>query len=146
MTRTPIITGTSIAIALALIGVWAAVSQPVTVNAEPLVHVDDPDEIAAIVGMPRLGILTSQNYVGHRIRVIEGSLENLGAEAIRSIELKLVFSSFEGESVLEAEEEGLTPGRPLIPGATARFSFRFENIPSGWNYRVPDVEVIRIGY
>ena len=146
MTRTPIIIGTSIAIALALIGVWAAVSQPVTVNAEPLVHVDDPDEIAAIVGMPRLGILTSQNYVGHRIRVIEGSLENLGAEAIRSIELKLVFSSFEGESVLEAEEEGLTPGRSLIPGATARFSFRFENIPSGWNYRVPDVEVIRIGY
>ena len=146
MTRTPFIIGTTIAIALGLIGVWAAVSQPAPTNAEPLVHVDDPDEIAATVAMPRLGILTSRNYVGHTIRVIEGSLENLGTEPIRSIDLKLVFNSYEGEPVLEAEEQGLTPGRPLPPGETARFSLRFENIPTGWNHRVPEVEIIRIGF
>lgn len=146
MTQAPIIIGTTIAIALGLIGVWAGISQPATDNAGPLIQVDDPDVIAENVGMPRLGILTSQNYVGHRIRVIEGSLENLGAEPIRTIDLKLTFSSYEDEPILEAEEQGFASSDPLLQGEIVRFSLRYENIPDGWNFRVPEVQIIRIGY
>ena len=146
MTQTPIIIGTTIAIALGLIGVWAGTSQPATDNVGPLIQVDDPDVIAENVGMPRLGILTSQNYVAHRIRVIEGSLENLGAEPIHAIDLKLTFSSYEGEPILESEEQGFTSSDPLLPGEIVRFSLRYENIPEGWNFRVPEVQIIRIGY
>jgi hypothetical protein len=58
--------------------------------------------------------------------------------------LELVFESVDGPPVLESEEEALA--RPLEPGADGRFEFRFENLAENWNYRVPAVRVIRVGY
>ena len=36
--------------------------------------------------------------------------------------------------------------KPLAQGTEFRFEVRQENLPRGWNYRVPVTEVSKIGY
>jgi hypothetical protein len=144
MLQTRIIIGSFLLFGLALISLWSVVSQPPPTNTEPLVFVEAEADFPDYVEMPRLGILTGTNFVGHRIRVIEGTIRNVSAQTLRSVELNLAFNSYDGEVVLESAEQGLRS--PLPAGEEQRYSFRFENLPPEWNYRVPDVGIIRIGY
>lgn len=143
MTQTRLIVGGFILLGLSLVGLWS-VSQPTPPEAPPLAFVDNPNALVDFVELPRLGILTSTNYVGHRIRVIEGTIRNVGDRTLRSVELNLAFMGFDGEVVMEFQEQGLT--RPLLVGGEHVYSFRYENLPAEWNYRVPDVQILRIGY
>ena len=93
------------------------------------------EDFSAYVELSRLGILTSTNYLGHRIRIIEGTILNVGEETLRSVELNLSFNSFDGEVVMESDEQGLRS--PVQPGEERIYTFRFENLPPGWNFRVP---------
>jgi hypothetical protein len=142
--RTSVIIGSTVVIGLGLIAFWATISRPPAADAAPLIYIENTEELSRYVDLPRLGILTSENFVGHRIRVIEGTVSNLSDRTLRSVELRLSFNSFDGGIVLESEEEALRV--PLPPGEARRFTFRFENLPTGWNYRVPDIEVLRVGY
>jgi len=36
--------------------------------------------------------------------------------------------------------------KPLQPGDEFRFEVRQENLPRGWNYRVPLTEISKLGY
>lgn len=128
--------------ALALIGSWAWNSRPGDPGAL-IVYVEDPETVGAYVELGRTGILTAENFVGHRIRVVEGALRNVSDRTLRSVELRLSFRSVGGEPVLESDDEALT--LPLDPGGERRYVFRFENLPGEWDYRVPDVRVIRVG-
>ena len=151
MGRTQVIIGASIAVALGLVGLWAMSSSPTEATeqsgSQPLTHIDDPDEIRAHVELSRLAILTSENFVGHKIRVIEGSVTNKSADrTLGSVALHLTFTDYDGASILESEEEALATGGPLVPGERRRFSYRFENLPNNWNFRVPIGEIVRLGY
>ena len=113
---------------------------------EPLVperYVEAPDEVGNYAELGRVGILTSENFVGHRIRVVEGLVQNLGDQPLLSVELRLTFRSVEGDAILEATESALDT--PLEPGAQRRYVFRFENLPPEWDYRVPEVSIVRVG-
>ena len=142
--QTRLIMGLALAGGLALIGAWAWLSRPEGPDARPLVYVEDPDEVGTLVALRPPGIMTSENFVGHRIRIVEGAIQNIGTETLGSVELLLTFRSVEGETVLESREEGLP--EPLAPGEERRYVFRFENLPAEWDYRVPEVSVLRAGY
>ena len=144
MLQTRIIIGGFLLLGLGLIGLWSAASQPPPADTEPLIFIEAEDAYPAYVELPRLGIRTGTNFVGHRIRVIEGTIRNVSEETLRSVELNLAFNSFDGEVVMESEERGLRS--PLPAGEERRYSFRFENLPPEWNYRIPDVRIIQIGY
>ena len=144
MLQTRIIIGGFLLFGLGLIGLWSAASQPPPADTQPLVFIEDEADFSDYVELPRLGILTSTNYVGHRIRVIEGTVGNVSERTLRAVELNVAFNDFDGGVVLESREQGLRS--PLLPGEERRYSFRFENLPPEWNYRVPEVRVIRIGY
>ena len=144
MDRSRLIVLTTSALGLGLIGLWVFLSAPADVRSDPIVYVENPLELSEYVELPHLGILTSENYLGHQIREIEGSVLNRSDRTLRSVELNLAFKSFDGEVVLVSEEEALRA--PLGPGEERMFVFRFENLPAGWNYRVPDVEVRAVGY
>ena len=153
MGRTQVIIGTSIVVALGLVGLWAMSSAPTGATepsgSQPPAHIDidDPDDIRAQVELSRLAILTSENFVGHKIRVIEGSVTNQSADrTFHSVALKLTFTDYEGVSIQESEEDALATGGPLAPGERRRFSYRFENLPTNWNFRVPIGEIVRLGY
>ena len=151
MRQTQVIIGASIVVALGLVGLWAMSSVPTEATgssgSQPLAQIDDPDEISAQVELSRLAILTSQNFVGHKIRVIEGSVTNKSADrTFRSVALKLTFTDYDRGSIQESEEEVLATRGPLAPGERRRFSYRFENLPNNWNFRVPIGEIVRLGY
>jgi hypothetical protein len=140
--RSALIVALAVAAALGTVGGWAWVSRPPP-SAGPLEYVEGPLAVGRHVVLGRRGILTSENFVGHRIRNIEGTLENIGDRTVGSVSLLLSFRGIEGGTVVESSEEALDA--PLGPGESRRYVFRFENLPPDWDYRVPDVEVVRVG-
>ena len=90
---------------------------------------------------------TSENYVGHRLRVIRGWLKNVSDKPVRSVDAKFTFTDFDGKPVQETVNRVFEPfQKPIDPGTSYRFEVNFENLPRTWNYRVPVVEVVKIGY
>jgi hypothetical protein len=142
--RSTIIIGATVTMALLLVGLWSWISRPEGGVGPPLALVEDPLEFSSHVSLGAIGLLTSENYIGHRIRIVEGSLENVGREALRSVRLRLRFTDAGGQTVLEFEGEAL-PAAQLAPGQVHRYVFRFENLPPEWNYRVPEITVVQLG-
>jgi hypothetical protein len=128
-----------------LLGLWSASPGPGAADTSPLFLVEDPAALLSHVALGSVEISTSENYIGHRIRSVEGSLENVGDRPLRSVRLRLRFTDTGGASVMDFEGEALhTP--PLPAGEVHRYVFRFENLPPEWNYRVPEVSVGQVGY
>lgn len=144
MLQTRIIIGGFLLFGLGLIALWSAASRPPSDDREPLVFIENEAVFSDYVELPRLGILTGTNFLGHQIRVIEGTISNVSEQTLRLVELNLEFNSFDGEIVLESLEQGLRSSLPA--GEDRRYSFSFENLPPEWNYRVPEVRITRIGY
>ena len=113
----------------------------------PVSEISDAAQIQSSVELSHLGIATSENFVGHRIRVIGGTLKNISVKPIRMIEVKMVFTDYDGKSVQDYTQKVLQPNqKPLDPGTQFRFEVRLENLPRTWNYCVPITEIAKIGY
>lgn len=114
---------------------------------EPLTEVTDVATVQNQVQLSHLGIATSENYAGQRIRVISANVKNTSDKPIRIIDVKMVFTDYDGKPVHEYAERVLRQNqRPLAPGEEFRFELRQENLPRTWNYRVPITEVTKIGF
>ena len=62
-------------------------------------------------------------------------------------EVKMTFTDFDGKAIHEYSQAILNANqKPLVPGDEFRFEVRQENLPRGWNYRVPSTEVTKLGY
>jgi len=145
--RSAIIIGASIVVVVGFVAAWILVpSAEDRVAAAPLTEITDASSIQNDVQLSHLSIATSENYVGHKIRVIEFALKNLSDKPIRMIEVKMVFTDFDRKPVQEYSQKVLeTHQKPLAPGDESRFEVRLENLQRTWNYRVPDTEVSKIG-
>jgi hypothetical protein len=145
--RGPIIIGLTIAVVIGVLLLWAFSPGDRRISSANLNAVTEKDQIQSHVQVSHLGIATSENYFGHKIRVTSGVLTNVSDKAIRQVELKLTFTDYEGKPVLESVQNAYsTTQRPLDPAAAHRFEISFENLPRNWNYRVPVVEVVKIAY
>jgi hypothetical protein len=114
---------------------------------EPLSEITDAATIQNQVQLSHLSIATSENYAGQRIRVISGYLKNTSDKPIRTVDVKMVFTDYDGKPVHEYSERVLRQTqRPLSPGEEFRFEMRQENLPRTWNYRLPITEVTKIGF
>jgi Protein of unknown function (DUF3426) len=114
---------------------------------EPLTEVTDAAAIQNQIQLSHLSIATSENYAGQRIRVISGYLKNTSDKLIRTVDVKLVFTDYEGKPIHEYSERVLRQNeRPLAAGEEFQFEIRQENLPRTWNYRVPITEVTKIGF
>jgi|SRR5437667_6474610 len=145
--RAAILIGASIAVVLGLVVIWTLFpSAQDRVAAAPLTEVTDASRIQSQIQLSHLSIATSENFVGHKIRVIEFAMKNISEKPIRMVDVKMVFTDFDGKPVQEYSQRVLeTNQKPLPPGEESRFEVRLENLPRTWNYRVPLTEVIKIG-
>jgi hypothetical protein len=143
--RTLAIIGTTIAVFVGVILVWAF-SGDNTLSAS-LTEVTDSATIENHVQVSRVGIATGENYIGHKIRVIGGLLTNSSDKAVRMVELKMVFLDYDGKPIQESNERAFDISqKPLLPGGKYRFEVNFENLPRTWNHRIPNIEVVKIAY
>jgi hypothetical protein len=112
-----------------------------------LTEVNDNAELMKFVEMSHLGILTSTNYLGHRIYTVRATLKNISPSPIRLVYVKMTFRDAQKRGIHEETHPAFEPRQPpLEPGTEYRFEIPFENPPKTWNYHVPDTEVIRVGY
>ena len=146
--RSIIIISASIAVVVAMLLVWAlAPSARNNVSSIPLTEISDTATIQTYLQLSHLSIATSENFVRHRIYVISGYLKNVSDKPVRMAELKMAFTDFDGKSIFDYSQKVLDRHqKPLLPSAELRFEVRQENLPRGWNYRVPITEISKIGY
>jgi hypothetical protein len=144
--RSTLIIGCSIVLIVGLIAGWAFISSGEQ-ESSPIVELTDPAVIQSSAELSHLSIATSENFARQKIYVISAYLKNISNKSLRMAEVKMVFNDFSGKPIHEYTQKVLNPNQKAIaPGAEFRFEVRQENLPRGWNYRVPVTEVTKVGY
>lgn len=143
--RTAVIIGLTVVVVVGLVLTWAF-SGGRTVSAD-LTEITDPAVIKSHLEISRVGIATGENFFGHKIRAIGGTLTNNSDKPVRLVESKVTFFDYNGKSIQESVEKvyGIAQ-KPLVPGTGYRFEINFENLPNTWNHRVPTFEIVKIAY
>jgi hypothetical protein len=114
---------------------------------EALKVVTEPADIRSTVDLSHISIATSENYFGHKVRLIHGVLKNISDKPLRAIDVKVVFTDDDGKPIQETTNKAFeVTQKPLIPGTQYRFELGFENLPKNWNYRVPNIDVVKVAY
>ena len=130
----------------ALVAGWTLLSSGRQGAAVPLTELTDVSTIQKSIEISHLSIATSENFARQRIYVISANLKNLGDKPLRMAQVKMTFISFDGKPIHEYTQKILDQNqKPVPPGLEFRFEVRQENLPRGWNYRVPVTEITKIG-
>jgi hypothetical protein len=145
--RSTIIIGASIVLIVGLVVGWTFISSGQQERSLPLTEVTDSDMIQRSVEVTHLNIATSENFARQKIYVVSAYLKNLSEKPLRSAEVKMIFNDFDGKPIHEYSQKILNPNqKPIPPGTEFQFEVRQENLPRGWNYRVPITEITKLGY
>jgi hypothetical protein len=145
--RSTIIIGASIILIVGLVVGWTFISSGQQERSLPLTEVTDRDVIQRSVEVTHLNIATSENFARQKIYVVSAYLKNLSEKPLRSAEVKMIFNDFDGKPIHEYSQKILNPNqKPIPPGTEFQFEVRQENLPRGWNYRVPITEITKLGY
>jgi hypothetical protein len=142
-----IIVGAGVLVAILVAG-WALVSSgQQEVPSAPIVEVSDGAAIQGSAQLSHLSIATSENFARQKIYVISAYLKNSSDKPLRMAEVKMIFADFDGKTIREYTQKVLEKNqKPVPPGTEFRFEVRQENLPRGWNYRVPMTEITKLGY
>jgi len=144
--RTPMI-GAVVAFGVAAVAVWMLSGDNASTLDQKLTEVTEDAVLQNMVQLTRPSVATSENYVGHKIRLVAGTITNVADKPIRRVDIKMQFLDHDGKPVQEGVYPAFeTNGRPLNPGQQHRFEIAFENLPQTWNYRVPVMQVVKIAY
>jgi hypothetical protein len=142
-----IVIGLSIVIALGIFMVWGVAPTPVPETPPGLTEVKEAAEIPGLVQLNRLHIVSSSNYLGHFVYTVKATLRNVGDTPVRLIDVKWTFYDYNKKVIKEEVHTAFEPKQaPLEPGTEYMFEIPFENPPKGWNYKVPENTVVRVGY
>jgi hypothetical protein len=146
--RSAILIGVAIVILVGIFLLWAFIpSAEDRASTVPLKEVSDAALVQNALQLTHLSIATSENFARQKIYVISGYLKNVSDKPVRMVELKMDFTGFDGKTILDYRPKVLDRNqKPLPPGVEFRFEVRQENLPLGWNYRVPITEIAKIGY
>jgi archaellin len=138
----------AIILVVALVAGWAFItSGQQERSSTPITEVADQASIQNSVQLSHLSIATSENFARQKIYVISSYLKNVSDKPLRMAEVKMTFTDFDGKPIHEYRQKVLDKNeKPLPPGTQLRFEVRQENLPRGWNYRVPITEIVKLGY
>ena len=138
----------SIAIVVGILLLWAfAPGAQNRAASAPVTEISDAATVQNSLQLSHLSIATSENFARQKIYVISGYLKNVSDKPLRTVEVKMSFTDFDGKPILDYSQKVLDRNqKPLAPGEQFRFEVRQENLPHTWNYRVPITEVSKVGY
>jgi len=145
--RSTSIIAASVLLILGLVAGWAFISSGQQETSAPVNEVADPGAIRSMVELSHVSIATSENFARQKIYIISGTLKNVSDKPLRMAEAKMVFTDFDAKPIHQYSQKILSQNqKPIPPGAEFHFEVRQENLPRGWNYRVPITELTKIGY
>ena len=145
MLRTALIIA-AVAAIFAVLGYWVFAPGG-SLDRSKLTEITDPAAVQKMVQLSNPTVAISESYVGSKTRLISATVKNTSDKSLRLVEVKMRFMGFDGQTV----QEGVHPAyeakqRSLDPGMETRFEVAFDNLPKTWNYRPPDMEVLKVGY
>jgi len=144
--RSTIIIVVSVVAIAGLIAGWTFISSG-RQEFGPITELTDAGAIQKNVQLSHLNIATSKNFARQKIYVISAYLKNAGDKPLRMAEVKMTFTDFDGKPIHDYSQRILNQKqKPIAPGDEFRFEIRQENLPRGWNYRVPITELTKLGY
>ena len=120
--------GAGIVVLLGIIAalVWAPSND--TEMPPGLTEVTDTANLEKLLEMSHLGILTSTNFLGHRVYTVTATLRNVSNRPIHLVDVKLIFLDYDEKIIHEEIRHVFEPRQnPLDPGAEYRFEIAFEN-------------------
>src|SRR5215475_16119813 len=85
------------------------------VAAAPLVEVSDPGAIQSNTQLSHLSIATSENFARQKIYVISAYLKNASDKPLRSAEVKMTFTDFDGKPIHEYSQNILNSKQKPVP-------------------------------
>ncbi|HZI99129.1 MAG TPA: hypothetical protein VFD22_00615 [Gemmatimonadaceae bacterium] len=147
--KRPVAIGLGVAVVLGITGVALLLLSSRKPDALPsnLTTVSDPAAIKFLVDLSHLGILTSTNFLGHRIYTVTATLKNTSDKSFRRIDAKLTFFDYNKKMIHEEVRTAFDVNHaPFAPGSEHHLEIAFENPPSNWNYHVPDTELVMVAY
>jgi len=145
--RSALIICGSIVLIIGLIVGWSFMSSGQQEEPLPLTEVTESGAVQNGAQLSHLSIATSENFARQKIYVISAYLKNASDKPLRSAEVKMTFTDFDGKPIHEYSQNILnSKQKPVASGAEFYFEVRQENLPRGWNYRVPITEVTKLGY
>ena len=145
--RSTIIIAAAMVLIIGLLVGWTFISSGQQEVSAPLTEITESAAIHNTIQLSHLNIATSENFARQKIYVISAYLKNVSDKPIRTAEVKLTFTDFDSKPIREYSQSVLNRNqKPLPPGGEFRFEVRQENLPRGWNYRVPITEVTKLGY
>jgi hypothetical protein len=138
----------SVLIIAGFVAGWAFISSGKDESSSaPLVEIADTAKIQDCVELLHPSIATAENFAKQKIYVVSAYVKNVSGRPLRTAEVKMVFTDFDGKPIREYTQKILERNqKPLPAGEQLRFEVRQENMPRGWNYRIPITEITRLGY
>ena len=139
--------GASVVVLLGILAVFVWAPSNVSETPPGLTEVTDNATFEKFLEMSHLGILTSTNFLGHRVYTVRATLKNVSSTPVRLVDVKLTFLDYDKKVIHEEVRHAYEPRQnALDPGAEYRFEIAFENPPRTWNYHVPDTHIVKVAY
>jgi hypothetical protein len=89
----------------------------------------------------------AENFLGHRVTILDAQVTNQGEREVREIELQLEFVDTLNQVVLRERAHPLAPHViPLKPRETRAFQVSFDHMPLEWNQAPPRVAVVSLQF
>jgi len=145
----PVAIGIGLALVLAagILAVWGLAPGNSPSIPAGLTEVTNSGELKSTLELSQVGILTSANYLGHKVYIVQGTLKNVSTKPIRLVDVKMTFLDYQKKHIHDEVHAAFeAKQRPLEPGTEYRFEINFENPPRTWNYHLPETEIVRAAY
>lgn len=116
-----------------------------------------PPAYAANLKLSDFKMSAAENFVGHTITYVDGTVQNTGKEAATHIVVRVDFKDDMGQiaqrevvPMQALKTDGPYPEAldfslsPLSPGQSTTFRLTFESISAQWNHQVPEIQFIEV--
>jgi hypothetical protein len=126
---------------------WAYLHFAAPANAGPAPLTPEAKAYVRYLKLGPVEMKAEDSYVNQTITDIQGDVTNTGNRTLRSVVVTCVFYNSYGEVVLRERASILkASGAPAKPGDTRHYRLAFDDIPAGWNNRLPQLVIAQIGF
>ncbi len=144
--RLIIVIAVAAVIGIALIAAFLLRSQPKAASGPP--------PYAANLKLSDFKMSAAENFVGHTITYVDGTIQNTGDKTVTHIMARVNFKDDMGQLAQREDvpmqmlkTDGPYPEAvdfsvsPLAPGQNKPFRLTFESISAQWNHQVPEIQI-----
>lgn len=90
-------------------------------------------------------VTAAQNFLGHTVTTLHGTVSNNGKKNILYLEVRLTFMNIEGKPAGTKRAYPVSGNTlPLKAGQSRPFEVHFDQVPADWNQAPPKVTLVRV--